>query len=190
MEEQPNNVFQLKELSSKASTRKKLYRIVQKVYDLPNFGPEMSQEYLAELIKPECRYLKVLRSQTNTVPKGEKRNWSSVGAFNLLVKTLQEKGKKPCGFTHFAIPNIDWMLRIIIWADPSVKEQIIDRTTSNKRAQSTRQKEIESQQVAVDPKYLPLFIDRNAPKAWPPCSARRSPAARSRTRTTASSPTT
>ena len=88
MEEQPNNVFQLKELSSKASTRKKLYRIVQKVYDLPNFGPVMSQEYLAELIKPECRYLKVLRSQTNTVPKGEKRNWSSVGAFNLLVKTL------------------------------------------------------------------------------------------------------
>ncbi len=93
----------------------------------------MSQEYLAELIKPECKYLKVLRSETNTIPKGEKRNWNSISAFNLLVKTLQEKGKKPCGFTHFSIPNIEWMLRIIIWADPSQKEKIIDKTTSNKK---------------------------------------------------------
>jgi hypothetical protein len=61
---------------------------VQKVYDLPNFGPVISQDYLAELIKPDCSYLKVKRSQTHTIPKGQKKNWNSVDAFNLLVKTL------------------------------------------------------------------------------------------------------
>ena len=147
-------MFNLKELSSKASTRKKLYQIIQKVYDLPNFGPVISQEYLSELIKPECKYLKVLRSETHTIPKGEKRNWNSIDAFNLLVKTLQEKGKKPCGFTHFSRPNIEWMLRILIWADPSQKDKIIDKTTSSKKQQTVRQQEIDNKKVEVDPKYF------------------------------------
>jgi hypothetical protein len=54
----------------------------------------MSQEYLAEIIKPDSKYLKVMRSETHTIPKGQKRNWNSVDAFNLLVSTLHEKGKK------------------------------------------------------------------------------------------------
>ena len=117
---QQQNTFNLKEISQKAPTRKKLYNIIQKVYDLPNFGPCVSQEYLAELIKPECKFLKVLRTETHTIPTGNRRNWSSLSAFNLLVETLEAKRKKPCGFTHFSMPNIDWMLRIIIWADPSL----------------------------------------------------------------------
>ena len=92
--EENQNVFYLKDISSKAPTRKKLYGICQKVYDLPNFGPSMSQEYLAEIIKPDSKYLKVMRSETHTIPKGQKRNWNSVDAFNLLVSTLHEKGKK------------------------------------------------------------------------------------------------
>jgi hypothetical protein len=50
-----------------------------------------------------------------------------------LVTTLEEKGKKPCGFTPFVLPNIEWMLRMIIWADPSLKKQVIEKTTKNKK---------------------------------------------------------
>ena len=103
MAEQVNNVFNLKDIMDRAGTRRRCYNIVQKVYDLPNFGPVITQDYLAELIKPVCSLL----------------NWNSIDAFNLLVKTLEEKGKKPCGFTHFTLPNIEWMLRMIIWADPA-----------------------------------------------------------------------
>ena len=46
-----------------------------------------------------------------------------------MAKTLEDKGKKPTGFTYFSMPNIDWMLRIIIWADPTQKDKIIEQTT-------------------------------------------------------------
>ncbi len=46
------------------------------------------------------------------------------------------------------------MLRIIIWADPSQKDKIIDKTTRNKKQQTIRQQEIENKQVEVDPKYF------------------------------------
>ena len=119
MAEQVDNVFNLKDIMDRAGTRRRCYNIVQKVYDLPNFGPVITQDYLAELIKPVCSLLRVKRSKTHTIPKGRRRNWNSIDAFNLLVKTLEEKGKTPCGFTHFTLPNIEWMLRMIIWADPA-----------------------------------------------------------------------
>jgi hypothetical protein len=58
---------------------------MQQIYDLPNFGPVISQEYLADLVKPESQYLRVLRTETHTIPKGQRRNWNSIDAFNLLV---------------------------------------------------------------------------------------------------------
>ena len=42
MAQENQNVFNLKEIASKAPTRKKLYHIIQKKYDLPNFGPVIS----------------------------------------------------------------------------------------------------------------------------------------------------
>ncbi len=137
-----------------APTRKKLYYMIQSIYDLPNYGPVCSQEYLAELVKPDGKYLKVMRSETHTLPKGSRRNWNSIETFNLLVRTLDAKGKKPCGFTHFSLPNIEWMLRMIIWADPSLKSKIVEKTTSDSKGKTVRQQEIETKQVAVDPVYV------------------------------------
>ena len=65
-------------------------------------------------------------------------------AFELLVKTLEEKGKKPCGFTHFGVPNIHWMLRMIIWASPDLKDEIISKTTKNDKGLTSKQKQIEN----------------------------------------------
>ncbi len=45
---------------------------------------------------------------------------------------------------------------MIIWADPTQKDKIIEKTTQDKKGQTVRQKEIDTKQVAVDPKY-PLF---------------------------------
>jgi hypothetical protein len=112
----------------------------------------MSQEYLAEQVKPDSKYLKVLRRETHTIPKGRKRNWNSIQAYELLVKTLREQEKKPCGFTHFCLPNIEWMLRMIIWADPELTDQIVNQTTKHTQGLTHRQKEIENKQVAIDPK--------------------------------------
>jgi hypothetical protein len=44
------------------------------------------------------------------------------------------------------------MLRMIIWADPALKSNIIEKTTQDKKGLTVRQKEIETKQVAVDPK--------------------------------------
>jgi len=51
---------------------------------------------------------------------------------------LNEKGKKPTGFNYYSLPNIDWMLRMIIWADPSLKEMIIEKTTKSQKGLTLR----------------------------------------------------
>jgi hypothetical protein len=43
------------------------------------------------------------------------------------------------------------MLRMIIWADPALKTDIIEKTTKDKKGQTVRQREIENKQVTVDP---------------------------------------
>lgn len=58
------------------------------MYDLPNFGPVITTEYLKEIVKPNSLYLKVKRSETHTIPKGTRRNFNSIETFNLLAKTL------------------------------------------------------------------------------------------------------
>ena len=110
--------MKLLELTQKAPNRRTLYDVIQQVYDLPNYGPACTTEYLNEIRKPNSKYLKVERNLTNTIPKGTKRNFTSLETFDLFVKTLEKKGKKPCGFTHYAMPNIEWMLRMIIYVDP------------------------------------------------------------------------
>ena len=37
------------------------------------------------------------------------------------------EGKKYTGFNYYSLPNIDWMLRILIWVDPSKKEEILNK---------------------------------------------------------------
>ena len=74
--------------------------------------------YLKEIKKSNSIYLKVKRDETHTIPKGTKRNYNSIETLHLLVRTLEAKGKKECGFTSYSTPNLDWMLRMIIWADP------------------------------------------------------------------------
>ena len=48
------------------------------------------------------------------------------------MKTLKSKGKKDCGFTSYALPNVEWMLRMIIWADPDQKKDIIKKAVEDK----------------------------------------------------------
>ena len=43
--------YKLLEIASKAPNRRKLYDILQKVYDLPNYGPAVTTDYLRELLK-------------------------------------------------------------------------------------------------------------------------------------------
>jgi len=42
------------------------------VYDLPNFGPAVTTEYLREIMKKDSSFVKVKRDQTHTIPKGDR----------------------------------------------------------------------------------------------------------------------
>ena len=72
--------------------------------------------------------MKVKRDQTHTIPKGTRRNYNSIETLHWLIKTLTKKNKKECGFTSYAPPNLEWMLRMIIWADPSLKDIIFKKS--------------------------------------------------------------
>jgi hypothetical protein len=74
------------EIASKAPNRRKLYDLIQKVYDLPNYGPSITTEYLQEIKNTDSSYLKVKRSQTHTIPKGSKRNFTAFDTFNELER--------------------------------------------------------------------------------------------------------
>ena len=70
----PNqNSFKVIDIVSKAPNRRRLYDIIQKEYDLPNFGPCITTEYLKELSKPVSKFLRVPRDKTFPIPKGVKR---------------------------------------------------------------------------------------------------------------------
>ena len=70
-------------------------------------------------MKKDSTLLMVKRDLTHTIPKGTRRNYNSIETLHMLIKTLRLKNKKECGFTTYCPPNIEWMLRMIIWADPS-----------------------------------------------------------------------
>lgn len=78
----------------------------------------ITTEYLREIMKADAKFVKVKREETYTIPKGVKRNFNSIQTLHHLVRTLKNKNKKECGFTSYCVPNLEWMLRIIIWADP------------------------------------------------------------------------
>jgi hypothetical protein len=79
----------------------------------------ITTDYLRDIMKEHSIYLKVKRSETHTIPKGTRRNYHSIETLHWLVLILKEKGQKECGFTSYSVPNLEWMLRMIIWADPS-----------------------------------------------------------------------
>ena len=83
------------------------------------------------------------------MPKGSRRNWSSLEAFNKMTRVLQQKILETSGFTHFCMPNIEWMLRVIVWADPSLKEEIINAQVKNYKDE--RDKLIEQEDIQIDP---------------------------------------
>ena len=70
--------------------------------------------------------------------------------FLFLIKTLKAKGKKECGFTSYAVPNLNWMLRIIIWADPPQKAVIFKKTIQD--LNDNRKNNLEDKFVELDPK--------------------------------------
>ena len=43
-------------------------------------------------METNSKFLKVLREETHTIPKGTKRNFNSIDTLNTLIKTLAEKG--------------------------------------------------------------------------------------------------
>ena len=102
-----NNQLGLLEITSKAPNRRKLYDILQKVYDLPNFGPATTTEYLREIMLEQSRFVKVKREETFTIPKGTSRNYNVIETLFWLIKVLKEKNKKESGFTSYAPPNLE-----------------------------------------------------------------------------------
>ena len=88
--EQQENKLGLLELAQKAPNRRKLYDILQKVYDLPNFGPAVTTEYLREIMKKDSLFIKVKREETHTIPKGTRRNYNSVETLHFMIKTLKK----------------------------------------------------------------------------------------------------
>ena len=99
---------------------------------MPNFGAAVTTEYLKDIMKVESSFIKVQRSETHTIPKGTRKNFNSIETLHRLIKTLKAKGKKECGFTSYAIPNIEWMLRMIIWADPDQQASITKKLVQDK----------------------------------------------------------
>ena len=93
----------------------------------------ITTDYLREIMKAESKYVKVPRDQTNTIPKGIRRNFNSIETLHWLILTLKSKGEKECGFTSYSPPNLEWMLRIIIWADPTQKPIIFKKATEDKK---------------------------------------------------------
>ena len=89
---QSQSKLQLIQIAQKAPNRRKLYDILQKVYDLPNYGPMITSSYLRELLKPNSLFIKVKRDETHTIPKGIRRNFSSITTLHWLINTLKEKG--------------------------------------------------------------------------------------------------
>ena len=59
------------------------------MYDLPNFGPAVTTEYLREIMKKDSSLLKVKRDLTHTIPKGTRRNYNSIETLHMLIKTLK-----------------------------------------------------------------------------------------------------
>ena len=78
----------------------------------------ITTDYLRDIMQEHSTYLKVKRDETHTIPKGTRRNYSSISTLHWLIKILVNKGQKECGFTSYCPPNVEWMLRMIIWADP------------------------------------------------------------------------
>ena len=78
-------------------------------------------------MKPNSKYLKVKRTETHTIPKGTRKAFNSLDTFSRLIVVLQNENKKECGFTHFALPNIEWMLRMLIWAKPELRDEIFNQ---------------------------------------------------------------
>ena len=75
---QQQSQLQLLEVAQKAPNRRKLYDILQKVYDLPNYGPMITTDYLREIMKAKSKFIKVKREETHTIPKGVRRNFRSI----------------------------------------------------------------------------------------------------------------
>jgi len=88
---------------------------LSKVLDLPVLGGAISLDYLKSLISTDSPYFKVERDKTRPLPiKNFRRCFDGKETFKILEKLLKSKGKKPTGFTIWRLPDIPWMLRVII----------------------------------------------------------------------------
>ena len=54
----------------------------------------ITTSYLREIMKANSKYIKVKRESTHTIPKGVRRNFSSIETLHWLIKTLKKKNKK------------------------------------------------------------------------------------------------
>lgn len=111
----------------------------------------ITTDYLREIMKEHSLFVKVKRDETHTIPKGTRRNYNSIETLHWLILVLREKEKKECGFTSYSIPNVEWMLRIIIWADPTQKSIIFKKSVEDKS--DYRKVTLEERIVNIDPKY-------------------------------------
>lgn len=104
-----------------------MYQKLSKVIDLPVLGACISLDYLKELLKKNCKYFYITREKTRTLPiKNFRRCFDGKQTFNILEKLLKAKNLKPSGFSLWSLPDISWMLRVIIAIKPSERDNILN----------------------------------------------------------------
>ena len=112
----------LAQLAQYAGNRVELYQKLSTVLDLPTLCPAITLDYLKSLLLPDCPYFTITREETRMLPQANyKRRFDAKETLKILEKILRRKKLKPTGFDQWAMPDIRWMLRMVIALEPTQK---------------------------------------------------------------------
>ena len=63
-----------------------------------------------------------------------KRRFDSKETLKILEKLLITKKMKPTGFDRWSLPDISWMLRSILYLEPTAKKELLNYKKSRKKS--------------------------------------------------------
>lgn len=131
----------LKILSQYAGNRVELYEKLSKLYDLPKLGPAVTLDYLKGLLSKNCSVFKIQRELTRPLPQYNfRRRFDAKRTFLLLENLLKKKNHKTTGFNSWQLPDTAWMLRIIIFLDPSKRKQVFEYNKKSEAKNESKEK--------------------------------------------------
>ena len=94
--------------------------------------------------------MKVKRELTHHIPKKEAKRFRILDTFHKLEDLSIKKMKKKTGFNELNIPDISWMLRMLVYLDPNWKSEITKRV--NNKYKKSKEKNWENIEIEVDEK--------------------------------------